>query len=106
VVDVGGEFSFNLTVGKRTEKRGYKTAKIIVNGEFVDGVGGGVCQVSSTLYNAVLLAGLNVIEYHPHSLQCQNTPYPMRYKRLDFSFLLTYGKRMDMDRRYCKNLLI
>lgn len=68
LVDVGGEFSFNRTVGARTEKRGYKTAKIISQGKFVDGVGGGVCQVSSTLYNAVLLAGLTVTEYHPHSL--------------------------------------
>ena len=67
-VDVGGEFSFNITVGERTTKRGYKTAKIISNGNFVDGVGGGVCQVSTTLYNAVLLAGLKIIEYHPHSL--------------------------------------
>ena len=67
-VDVNGEFSFNYTVGERTKKRGYKEAKIIVGGEFVDGVGGGVCQVSTTLYNAVLLAGLKVIEYHPHSL--------------------------------------
>lgn len=62
------EFSFNKTVGERTEKRGYKNAKIIINGEFVDGIGGGVCQVSTTLYNAVLLAGLKIIEYHPHSL--------------------------------------
>ncbi len=67
-VDVNGEFSFNYTVGERTKKRGYKEAKIIVGGEFVDGIGGGVCQVSTTLYNAVLLAGLKVIEYHPHSL--------------------------------------
>ena len=67
-VDVNGEFSFNHTVGERTKQRGYKEAKIIVGGEFVDGVGGGVCQVSTTLYNAVLLAGLKVIEYHPHSL--------------------------------------
>ena len=68
-VDVGGEFSFNNTVGKRTEKRGYKSAKIIFNGEFIEGVGGGVCQVSTTLYNAVILAGLKVTEYHPHSLK-------------------------------------
>ncbi len=67
-IDVGAEFSFNLTVGERTIKRGYKTSKIIVGGEFVDGVGGGVCQVSTTLYNALLLAGLKIIEYHPHSL--------------------------------------
>ena len=68
IVDVGGEFSFNQVVGARTEKRGYQNAKIIFNGEFIDGVGGGVCQVSTTLYNAVLLGGLKVIEYHPHSL--------------------------------------
>ncbi len=67
-IDVNGEFSFNKTVGERTEKRGYKVSKIIVNGEFVDGVGGGVCQVSTTLYNAVLTAGLKITEYHPHSL--------------------------------------
>ncbi len=68
MIDVGGEFSFNRTVGQRTEKRGYKSAKIIVNGEFAEGVGGGVCQVSTTLYNAFLVAGLRVTEYHPHSL--------------------------------------
>ena len=67
-VDVGGEFSFNKTVGVRTEKRGYKSAKIISNGEFVEGVGGGVCQVSTTLYNAVIRAGLKITEFHAHSL--------------------------------------
>ncbi|MBQ8283886.1 MAG: VanW family protein [Clostridia bacterium] len=64
-----GEFSFNQTVGRRTEEAGFKQAKIIVNGEYVVGVGGGVCQVSTTLYNAALKAGLYVGEYHPHSLR-------------------------------------
>ena len=64
-----GELSFNGVVGKRTEEAGFKQAKIIVNGEYVSGVGGGVCQVSTTLYNAALKAGLQVIEYHPHSLR-------------------------------------
>ncbi len=68
LVDVNGMFSFNQVVGKRSVSRGYKPAKIIVKGKFVDGVGGGVCQVSTTLYNAVLLAGLKIVEYHPHSL--------------------------------------
>ncbi len=67
-IDVNAEFSFNAVVGARTEKRGYKKSKVIVGGEFVDGVGGGVCQVSTTLYNALLLAGLKITEYHPHSL--------------------------------------
>ena len=64
-----GEFSFNQTVGRRTEEFGFKQAKIIVNGEYVLGVGGGVCQVSTTLYNTALLSGLTVTEYHPHSLK-------------------------------------
>lgn len=67
-IDVNGEFSFNSVVGARTERRGYKSAKIIVKGEFVEGVGGGVCQVSTTLYNAAIRAGLNITEAHGHSL--------------------------------------
>ena len=63
-----GDFSFNACVGERTAEKGYKQAKIIVNGEYVLGVGGGVCQVSTTLYNLALLAGLTVAEFHPHSL--------------------------------------
>ncbi len=68
ILPSGGEFSFNAVVGERTEERGYKKAKIISGGEFVDGVGGGVCQVSGTVYNAALLAGLSVTEWHRHSL--------------------------------------
>lgn len=67
-LNIGEELSFNETVGERTEERGYKQAKIILEGRFADGVGGGVCQVSTTLYNCALLAGLTVKERHPHSL--------------------------------------
>ncbi len=69
-----GEFSFNQTVGRRTAEAGFKQAKIIVNGEYVLGVGGGVCQVSTTLYNAALLSGLQVGECHPHSLRVGYVP--------------------------------
>lgn len=62
------EFSFNDTVGARTEERGYKAAFVINDGAFVEGVGGGVCQVSGTLYNCALLADLAVTCVHPHSL--------------------------------------
>ena len=63
-----GELSFNAVVGKRTAENGFQQAKIISQGEFVLGIGGGVCQVSTTLYNAALLSGLAVTEFHPHSL--------------------------------------
>lgn len=63
----GEEFSYNKTVGKRTVEAGYKDAKIYENGAVVDGLGGGICQISSTLYNAVLLANLEVTERKNHS---------------------------------------
>lgn len=66
IVSPGDQFSYNLTVGKRTISSGYKNAKIYSNGEVVDGIGGGICQVSSTLYNAVMFANLEVTERHNH----------------------------------------
>lgn len=69
VIHSGEVFSFNETVGSRTIKNGYKEAKIIKNGRYEPGVGGGVCQASTTLYNAALLADLNVIAVNRHSLK-------------------------------------
>ena len=74
IIDLYGGFSFNERVGVRTEERGYKQAKIILDGKFTDGLGGGVCQVSTTLYNAALRAGLNIKEYHRHSLAVSYVP--------------------------------
>lgn len=68
ILQNGEEFSFNKKVGIRSEENGFLPAKIIYNGDFVEGVGGGVCQVSTTLYNASLLCGLKIVEHHPHSL--------------------------------------
>ena len=67
-VHAGETLSFNAIVGKRTAERGYKEAKVIENGEYVPGVGGGVCQVSTTLYNAWITAGLGVVSVRAHSL--------------------------------------
>ena len=69
IIQAYGEFSFNQTVGQRTSEAGFKSAKIILDGQYVVGTGGGVCQVSTTLYNAALLSGLEVTEFHPHSLR-------------------------------------
>lgn len=62
------EFSFNDIVGTRTVENGFKSAYIIKDGEFVEGIGGGVCQVSSTLYNCALLANLTITCVRAHSL--------------------------------------
>ncbi len=62
----GETFSYNKTVGQRTIKAGYKEASIYMNGKVVDGIGGGICQVSSTLYNAVLQANLEIVSRKNH----------------------------------------
>ncbi len=67
VLNPGMRFSANDTIGPRLVDRGFRTAQIFVNGKLEEGLGGGVCQVSSTLYNAVLLAGLKVLERGHHS---------------------------------------
>ena len=67
VVPPDEEFSFNRAVGERTVQRGYRAAPSIVRGRYIDTVGGGVCQLSTTLYNAALLAGLRACAA-PHSM--------------------------------------
>ncbi len=62
----GETFSYNTVVGERTIAAGYKEAPIYQNGEVVDGLGGGICQISTTLYNAVLYANLEIVERRNH----------------------------------------
>lgn len=69
IVRPGEEFSFNNAVGQRTEEKGYGAAAAYNNGEVVQEVGGGVCQVSTTLYNAVLKAGLKITMRQSHTFQ-------------------------------------
>lgn len=68
VLASGETLSFNQKVGERTENRGFLPAPVVQDGAYIQGVGGGVCQVSTTLYNAALRAGLDVVESHPHTL--------------------------------------
>src|SRR5690606_24482567 len=68
----GEVFSFNKVVGQRTISKGYMRAKVIVRGEFSEGIGGGICQVSSTLYNAADHAGLKIMQRYSHS---RSVPY-------------------------------
>jgi vancomycin resistance protein YoaR len=63
----GEEFDFNGVVGPRDEANGYKVAPVIAQGELVDGIGGGTCQVSGTLHAAAFFAGLTISERVPHT---------------------------------------
>lgn len=64
----GDQISFNTVVGPRTEEAGFKKAPEYAGNETVEGVGGGVCQASTTLYDAIIMAGMEIVERHPHSM--------------------------------------
>lgn len=74
VLTPGDTFSFNTVVGQRTEERGFQEAGVYMNGKVDTGIGGGICQVSTTLYNSVLFADLQVLERHNHSLTVPYVP--------------------------------
>lgn len=74
VVKPGEIVSFNKLTAPHSSANGYKKATIIYNGRFVDGVGGGICQASTTLYNALLLAGVKILEVNKHSLPVKYVP--------------------------------
>lgn len=98
LVAPGAEFSLNDAVGVCDAANGFRPALEIINRRLVPGVGGGVCQVASTMYNAVLLAGLPVIERRPHSLLVAYVP-PGRdatvyYGRVDLRFRNTTGGQL------------
>ncbi len=84
IIAPGDVFSFNEVVGPRTPERGFLEADIIVNAELVPGIGGGICQVSTTLYNAALLSDLQVVSRINHSL-------PISYVPLGRDATVSYG---------------
>lgn len=74
VLAPGEVFSMNVGLGPQTYANGYKDAGVYVNGKVEQGVAGGVCQVTSTLYNAVILAELEIVERYPHSMTVGYVP--------------------------------
>jgi vancomycin resistance protein YoaR len=90
VLRPGKVFSFNNTVGPRTLSTGFRDAPVIVGNTLEPGMGGGICQVSSTLYNACLLAGLEIVERSNHGLAVSYVPLGMdatvAYGLIDYRF--------------------
>lgn len=68
ILKPGQKYSFNTIVGKRNKANGYKSAPVIVQGEMQEDLGGGVCQVSSTLYNAALKSGMEIVNVKNHTI--------------------------------------
>lgn len=95
ILEKGEIFSFNKVVGPADKDDGYLETKVVVNGKLVPGYGGGICQVSSTLFNALLQCDAKIIERSPHSGYSETTAYvnlgrdaavSFGYKDLKFSF--------------------
>lgn len=74
VLKPGEEFSFNATVGERSQRMGYKVAHVITAGEMVDGLAGGTCQISTTLFGAAFFAGIDIVKTINHSRPSAYTP--------------------------------
>ena len=90
VVLPGETFSYNKALGVRSVATGYKNAKVYSNGEVVDGIGGGICQISSTLYNSALMANLEIVERRNHQFVTSYVPAgrdaTVVYGMTDFKF--------------------
>ncbi len=100
VIFPGEIFSFNRVVGKRTAGKGYLKAPVIIKGELSEDIGGGICQVSSTLFNAVDNAGLQVIERYSHS---RKVPYIPSGRDATVSW---YGPDFTFKNKYNQPILI
>lgn len=101
VLENNARFSFNKTVGKRSVENGYQVALGYVSGQLVDVVGGGVCQVSTTLYSAALCAGMTITSRTPHSMPVSYislgqdaTVNDMRGHEIDLAFTNKTGGRV------------
>ena len=75
VIEPGGSFSVNDTIGPRTRAKGFVTAGVIERGVFTESVGGGISQFATTLFNAAFFAGLEFEEYQSHSIYITRYPY-------------------------------
>jgi vancomycin resistance protein YoaR len=91
----GSTFSFNRTTGERNAAKGFLEAPVIVNGELTTGLGGGVCQVSTTVFNAAFEAGLKITERTNHSLYISHYPQgrdaTVDYPDVDLQFVNDTG---------------
>ena len=90
LIEPGATFSFNETTGERTVEQGFQEAPVIINGELQNGIGGGVCQVSTTVFNAAFEAGLPISRRTNHALYISHYPLgrdaTVNYPDLDLQF--------------------
>ena len=94
-IPTGGIFSFNQVVGERTPEAGYDDAPVFMGGRLVPGIGGGICQVSSTLFNTALLSGMDIVERDTHFAPVSYIPVGLdatvAWGYIDFQFKNPYS---------------
>lgn len=100
-VEKGDLFSFNTVIGPRSLEQGFLPSKVIFEDEIMISVGGGICLVSSTLYNAVIRAGLDVVQRVPHTRLIKSIPAGMDatvwYGLNDFSFKNNTDSKLKIE---------
>ena len=114
IINPGQEFSFNETLGSRTADKGYKSAPIIIKKGNKHkkgyGLGGGVCQVSTTLYNAVKMAGLDILERNPHSKDIgyveSGNDAAVSFGSLDFRFRNNKNKKIMIRSQLSREFVV
>ena len=102
IIENGAEFSFNNTIGPMNEGNGFKKATgFDSNGKKIKISGGGICQISSTIYNCALIAGFDITERHPHSKRVYYVPKDkdatILYGSLDLKFVNNSGSKVRID---------
>lgn len=102
IIENGAEFSFNNTIGPMNEGNGFKKATgFDSNGKKIKISGGGICQISSTIYNCALIAGFDIAERHPHSKRVYYVPKDkdatILYGSLDLKFVNNSGSKVRIN---------
>ena len=101
IIMPGEIFSFNGSVGPTAKQNGFMKANVFSKGRLIKNYGGGVCQVSSTLYNACLEGGLEIVERHPHSGRVNYVPKnrdaATSYGGIDFKFKNNYNSPVAVN---------
>ncbi len=110
VVEPGQTFSFNNAVGQWSSRQGYLLAPVSYNGTLVDDFGGGVCQTSTTVYNAALLAGMQIVERHSHTFApgyvSAGRDAAVAYENVDLRFRNPYSFPVVLHARVINSYMI
>ena len=109
ILPPGETFSFNETLGPSSQRTGFKLSEIFIRGKKVKGYGGGVCQVSSTLFNAAEQAGLTIVERHSHSKKVdyveEGRDATTSYGGYDLKFTNNYNFPVLIEAKAEKNII-